>query len=355
MAAVKDTTKKRDDADTRSAPESSARSAASDYGVIPGLVWAFHIREDGSSEPLPSDQAISAARHGWHWLHLDLTDARVRSWLQRINMPAKAVELLVNEDNHQQLHTDGACTYGEIADLSRDLGMSADEFAHLHFVMNEHLLLTGRYRPLNAVDKVREHIQLGQIRLPTVAALLEHIIDHVADTVERLGDNLGDELDKIEDGLIRGEKIEGRQALANARRTSVKLHRQLAGLRSVLTRLERDDAPDMKPALLLATNKLAQRLDALDHDFIEIRDRSGLLQEEIGAATAEKTQRSLSMLTVFSMLLLPPTFVSGFFGMNTKGLLFEDNPNGTYWAIGLILLSVALVILFMKRIGVLKL
>jgi zinc transporter len=327
---------------------------ASEYGVIPGLVWAFHIHADGSSEPLAIDQPIEARHDGWLWLHINLVDQRVGPWLTSIDLPPRAAALLTAHDNHQQLHAQDSCIYGVISDLSREVGATGDEFAHLHFAMTERLLISGRYRPLNAVEQVRQMIEQGQARVTGAAALLELIVDHVADAVDRLADKLAEELDGIEDRLIRGQAADGRQSLANARRTSVKLHRQLAGLRSLFHRLERDGAPHLQQALALAAKKLAQRLDALDHDIVEIRDRARLLQEEMSALTAEESQRSLSFLTVITTIFLPPTLVTGFFGMNTKNLFFSEDPDGTLWALGFVLLSAALVIALMKRIGALK-
>ena len=332
----------------------SRPSPASSYGVIPGLVWAFHVHADGSSEPLAVDQPIEAPHDGWLWLHINLVDQRVGRWLTSIGLPPRAAALFIVHDNHQQLLAQDACIYGVISDLSREFDTTGNEFAHLHFAMTDRLLISGRYRPLNAVERVRELVEQGQTRLAGAATLLEMIVDHVADAVGRLADNLAEELDAIEDRLIRGQASEGRQSLANARRTSVKLHRQLAGLRSLFHRLEREGAPHLNPALALAANKLAQRLDALDHDIVETRDRARLLQEEMTAMTAEEAQRSLSFLTVITTVFLPPTLVTGFFGMNTKNLLFGEDPDGTLWASCFIVASAALVILLMKRVGALK-
>jgi zinc transporter len=116
------------------------------------------------------------------------------------------------------------------------------------------------------------------------------------------------------------------------RRTGVKLHRQLAGLRTLFHRLEREGTDSMKPTLRLAVSKLSQRLDALDHDIVEIRDRARLLQEEISAATAAQSNRALNILTIIATVILPPTLVTGVFGMNTKGLPLTENSDGFFWA-----------------------
>src|ERR1700716_3138106 len=48
---------------------------------IPGLVWAFRIHSDGSSEPQAIDRPIALAHDGLLWLHFNLADARALQWL----------------------------------------------------------------------------------------------------------------------------------------------------------------------------------------------------------------------------------------------------------------------------------
>ena len=50
-------------------------------------------------------------------------------------------------------------------------------------------------------------------------------------------------------------------------------------------------------------------------------------------------------------LLLPPTLVTGIFGMNTKGLPLTENESGFLWAALLLVLSSVAAFLIMKRIG----
>jgi zinc transporter len=40
------------------------------FGVVPGIIWAFRIHEDGTAEALPVDKPIENRHDGWLWLHL---------------------------------------------------------------------------------------------------------------------------------------------------------------------------------------------------------------------------------------------------------------------------------------------
>src|SRR5262249_40123887 len=131
-------------------------------------------------------------------------------------------------------------------------------------------------------------------------------------------------------------------------------HGKLAGWRTFFHRLEQDDTDDLSPPLRLAAGKIAQRLDALDHDIVELRHRAHLLQDEIAAATAEATNRNLHALAVLTALFLPPTLVTGVFGMNTKGLPFSEMETAFLWAAALMVGSAGAVYWVMRRLGVFR-
>jgi zinc transporter len=300
---------------------------------IPGLVWAFRIHSDGSSEPLPIDKPIAPAHDGLLWLHFNLADARALHWLASADLQASAQARALL--------------------LSKDIGEATEETGYLRFVMTERLLVSGRHHALCAVDATRRALEDGH-RIESVAALLETIVENVADTMDRIAERIARSLDEFEEQVLSDDAVDLRQGLGRLRRTCVRLHRQLSGLRIVFHRLEQRNVNDLKPALQLRAGKLAQRLDGLDHTVVEMRERSRLLQEELHLKIEQQGNNSLRVLSVLTAILMPPTLVTGIFGMNTKGLPFTDLDTAFLWASLLMLLSSFAAYLIMKRIGIIR-
>jgi zinc transporter len=332
----------------------AVRSPAS-QGPVPGLVWAFRIHSDGSAEALSIDAPIPFGHDGLLWLHLNLTDARALQWLASagLEVPVPALDLLLSKDNYQQLHTTEDCVFGVISDLMRDIGEATEETGYLRFIMTERILLSGRHHALCAVDATRRALERGH-RIESVAGLLETIVEHVADTMDRVSDRIAQSLDEIEEQVLSTGAVDLRQKLGRLRRTCVRLHRQLSGLRIVFHRLEQKNLASLKPALQLRAGKLVQRLDDLDHAVVEMRERSRLLQEELHLKIEEQGNDNIRVLSVLTAVLLPPTLVTGVFGMNTKGLPFTDLDTAFLWASVLMLLSSLAAYLIMKRIGIIR-
>src|SRR5262249_53902290 len=106
-------------------------------------------------------------------------------------------------------------------------------------------------------------------------------------------------------------------------------------------RIEIDLASKIGPHLAAVAKRLGQRLDGLDHDVVALRERAHTLQEEMTLMVAEATNRHLHLLAVVTTLFLPPTLLTGVFGMNVKGLPLTEDDTGFLWAIGLLILASA--------------
>lgn len=324
--------------------------------TIPGLVWAFRIAPDGVPRALSVDDAIDLSpSDGLLWLHFNLADARSLKWLEQahLKITRQALALLISKDSHQQIHSDDDHVFGVLSDLLRDIDAATQETGYLRFVMTEPILISGRHHALCAVDATRRALENGH-RIHSAASLLEAIVENVASAMEGIADRTAVALDDIEDVIPADGSKDSMQRLGQIRRTCVRIHRQLSGLRIVFHRLEHQGVNHSKPALQLRAAKLAQRLDGLDHRIVEMRERSRLLQEELHLLIEEKSNDSLRVLSVLTALLLPPTLVTGIFGMNTKGLPLTDIELGFAWAGLLIVASSISAYLVMRRIGLVR-
>jgi zinc transporter len=322
--------------------------------ILPGLVFALRFQADGTVEELAVDQPIAHRAEGWLWLHFNLADGRACQFLRSTRyFPMPVRELLVSADEHQQLQANEDCLYGIVADLVCGLHGATEEIGFFHFAMTETLLVSGRRHMLSAVEATRKELRKGR-KIPTPAGLLDALLEHVADAVDRHAEDLAGKLDHIEERILADDMSEGRQLLGRIRRITVRLHRQLSILRSLMQRFELDRGHVCKLALRPATARLSQRLDWLDTEIVALRDRAHLLQEEVAIKTAEQTNRNLHVLAVVTTLLLPATLITGLFGMNVGGLPLVQNAHGFFWSVVLLAGVSGIVFWLLRRSGILR-
>jgi zinc transporter len=316
-----------------------------------GIVWAFRFSPDGVAAPIPNDDinaALADPGPGWIWVHLALADMRCRNWVgQHAPVSELAREVLTGPDTHLRLESLGNELTGVVPDLQQELTRASDDLVRLRFVMTGRMVITARQRPVHSVENTRRAIESGQ-RFPNPASFLDAVIDQFADAIARMADGLGNELDKFEDHVLDEEPTDDRHRIGRVRLQAVRVHRQLAQMRAMFHRLEprlvRDHAD-----VAIVVDALAQKLDAIDSEVASLHERARLLLDELAAKMTEVTNKRLYTLSILTACLLPPTLVTGFFGMNTEDLPFQHAHGGTWLALAVALISVIVSLWALRR------
>ncbi|HEY1474697.1 MAG TPA: CorA family divalent cation transporter [Pseudolabrys sp.] len=309
-----------------------------------GIVWIYHFQPDGTAELIANEAVEQALADpvGWTWVHLSLADTRCRAWIaQNARLSELARETLLGPEEHLRLDVLGQEIVGVVPDLQQEISQATDAIVRLRFVMTERMLISARRTPVHSVEINRRAIEAGK-RFPSAVSLLDAVIDHFADAVGHMAERLGNELDGIEDLVMHSDEVsDQRPRIGRIRLQAVRVHRQLALLRAMFHRLEPRIA-SQHPAVAQAMRTLAQKLDAIDHEVGSLQERSRLLLEELAAKMTEITNHRLFTLSILTACLLPPTLVTGFFGMNTKDLLWQNTEGGTWMALALAVAASAL-------------
>ena len=309
-------------------------AAASDRAF--GIVWAYRFHEDGSAEPIPDAEldAALAAHRGWIWVHLALADVRTHEWVSgHAPISAHAREVLLGRDEHQRLDIVGDEIVGILVDMQMEFGRETQETSRLRFVITDRLLISVRRRPLRSVELTRQALDEGR-KFPAAVSVLDTVIDHFADAIAKWAERMGDELDLVEDRVLQESVRDERQRLGQVRRQIVPIHRQLAQLKALFHRLDLRCA-ERQPSLSTTVRAVVQKLDSLDHEVASMQERARFLHDEIAAKMTAETNRRLFTLSVITGGLLPPTLVTGFFGMNTKDLPLQQTDDGTWFALAI--------------------
>ncbi|MDO8876881.1 MAG: CorA family divalent cation transporter [Pseudolabrys sp.] len=300
-----------------------------------GIVWAYRFDADGSATPIPQagvDAALASGGGAWVWVHLALADVRCRGWIaQHAPLSDMAREVLAGPDKHLRLDILGQEIVGVVPDLHQGLAKESDDLVRLRFVMTERLLITARQRPVHSVESNRRALESGK-RFPTAVSFLDAIIDHFADAIGRMAARLGNELDSVEENVMQDEPADEQRRIGKVRMQAVRVHRQLAQLKTMFARLEPRLATHNRD-VAEAIGALARKLDAVDHEIGSVYERARLLLDEATAKASALTNKRLFTLSILTACLLPPTLVTGFFGMNTKDLPLQNTDGGSWLAL----------------------
>lgn len=321
--------------------------------ILPGLVFGYRFGADGPL-PLAAPADVAPSESAWLWLHVNIADMRCRPWLAGAGiLPAQGFEHVFGKGDALALSTAGDAATGLFFDLTHELAASDEDFGPLRFALSGRVLVTGRRTPLHSVEILRDQVRHGR-SFATPADLLIAAAEQIAMTFDAKVDRLSGEVDHVEDMLLKDRLHDDRQALGTARLTSVRIHRRINGMRAVFRRLDREAEGPVAAALAAGAARLILRFDDIDQSVIELRDRSRLLQDELGVRLAEQTNRQLRILSVLTALFLPPTLITGLFGMNVTALPFSGEGAGFWWVTAIIAIVCGGTLWALARAGVLK-
>lgn len=321
---------------------------------LSGIVWAYRFDAAGQATRLAPEAATDwqVPAGQFIWLHLDLVDRLARDWLSgTARLDSSARDSLLAGDEQPRLEHEGQRVWGVLPDNIQDIDDDTLRTAPLRFAFSEGYFVSGRRRPVRAAATMRTRIDAGQ-RVEGPIALFEAMIEHVLRGVALTLKELRAQADIIEDRVLEERLTNEARTLGPLRRTAVRLHRQLGGFLTILSELsgEQEDEP-VPEAAREAAERLLQRIAGLNLEIQEVQDRARLLQDEVAAKLANETNRHLYALSIVTALLLPPTLVTGFFGMNTGGLPFVGAEHGWIGALVLGGISSLATFLLLRRLG----
>ena len=294
-----------------------------------GLIWGFDFAH-GAAQPLFVIAPPEAGAEGLRWLHLNLADVRVQRWIGACTaLPAAVSDGLLDPHARPHAMLDGEVALLVLPDIERDFDEGEPRLGLMRVALAPGLIITARAHPLRSADVMRERIQAGAAP-DTPAAGLELLLAAMAETVRRVVGETEATVQRIEDQLLDSGRTPDARAFVTLRGLMVRTHRLLTGARATLRDVSDDHA--LPPDHQAVVDKASRRLASLDGELLTVQSQLRLLREEIDLQATQRTNQNLYILSILSALMLPATLVTGYFGMNTGGLPWQQHPVGTTFA-----------------------
>jgi magnesium transporter len=243
-------------------------------------------------------------------------------------------------------------------------GRGVDEpLSPIGFVLSSNVLVTIRYTQLRSFDTVAAKFSNSDARPSSVevfAALVEEMVDFNADWLQ----DIAAELDAVSRSVFvnsctrRRHQTRSNDAL---RRTLIEVGNageRLSRIRGSLLGLQRIVPFVAKPERDWIPGETRTRLNGAQTDLLSLTDYETHLSDKVqflldavlGFITTKQND-IFTVLTIVSVVGIPPTLVAGIYGMNFKNMPELQWAWGYQFGLTLIVLSTVLPILWFKWRG----
>ncbi|MGI9070149.1 MAG: magnesium/cobalt transporter CorA [Bryobacteraceae bacterium] len=175
------------------------------------------------------------------------------------------------------------------------------------------------------------------------------IYDGVIDSYLPTIDRIDDVIDELEEQVLQNPTPHVLSRIFHTKGTLIDLRRVLVNTRDVTAHMYRTEhnliQADVIPFLRDVYDHVARNLDLVETQ----RDLLTGTMDVYLSSVANRTNEVMKVLTVLGTIALPALVVSGFYGMNTKGLPFADSPHATAIAAGLMVATTVLLLVLLRR------
>src|SRR5687767_1059490 len=206
----------------------------------------------------------------------------------------------------------------------------ADDDTHdpapLRILMGDGWVITRHEVPMPSLDEHRARItdqrEVGQL---TPLEFLVSLLDWHVDSFFRAAEELEAEVDDLDDAALRRDD-DLLQDLVAMRRRIAKVRRIVSVHREVFAELMRPGfLTGLEEGEVSALRHLTDRLERAGEGVAHVREMLIGTFDVHMTRTAQRTNDTMKILTLASVILLPSVVVAGVMGMNFKVPMFENS------------------------------
>ena len=304
---------------------------------------------DGPVRRLAIDEAAAYAGPGYLWVHLDGRDEQDLTLLKaHSDIPDVAAGALAATETRPRCDR---IEEGAILNL-RGLGeidpSDSDRLVSIRLWVLGTKAFTVSRRPLSATPEVVRLMEAGAIH--DSGDLVAGFARAISTQLDPEVAGLGDTLDDVESDLEPKQLYRLRRTITAVRSEAIGYRRFVAPDRDALRTLARLDfdwlADDDRLQIVEAADRFARMAEELE----AVRERAGLLHEQITDLRAEQVDQRALYISVVAFIFLPLTFITGLLGMNVAGIPYADE-RWAFWGIVAFCVAVgaAVLIWFARR------
>lgn len=230
------------------------------------------------------------------------------------------LEDILNTDQRPKFEDYGNYIYIVIKMLDYDIRKGEIETEQLSLILGPNYLISLQERAGDFFDPLRERIRksLGRIRKSGADYLAYTILDIIVDHYFVVLENLGEKIEQLEEIVVTDPREKTARAVHAVRREMIFVRKSVWPLRDVVTGLQRSESTLNHESTAAYFRDLHDHIMQVTESVDTFRDLLNGMLDSYYSTITTRTNSVVKVLTLFSAIFMPLTFITGIFGMNFR-------------------------------------
>jgi magnesium transporter len=326
---------------------------------MPSLPRIRRTRPRGYAEavaPRPEPRVAEVSAQGLTWIHLDppIDPETVNRLREHFGWHPLDVEDVLSKRQRPKIddYVDEGYLFGVLHFPAYDKNVQRLNAAELDFFLGPDYLVTIANVELLPVTRLFNRVQedeqfRNQLFEKGSGRLLYEVLDDLFDYCFPILDKIAYKLDSIEDDIEDRRSEEIVTDISKVKQEIISYRKIIKPQRPALRLLERHIERFLPENLELYFDDLVDASERIWDLLDNYKEVVEALEDTNESVISHRQNDILRILTIFSVILLPLTLISGIFGMNV--LFPGEHTHAAFWAIaGLMIATIAGMIGFFK-------
>jgi magnesium transporter len=292
---------------------------------------------------------------GLTWIHLEApTHDEAQQLAQRFGWHPLDIEDVLSKRQRPKVddYPDEQYLFGVLHFPVYDKAIGRLNAGELDFFLGQDYLVTLPAVVLDPVSRLFRRCESDQAFREQLFSkgsgrLLYEVLDDLFDYCFPILDKIGHKLDSLEDDVFEGRSEEVVRDISNVKQEIISYRKIIKPERSTLRVLERNTERFLPEALELYYDDIVDAAERIWDILDNYKEVVEALEDTNESVLAHKQNDVLRVLTVFSVILLPLTLISGIFGMNVHFPGFGTAE--AFWSIvGLMVVTIVGLVAFFR-------
>jgi len=288
------------------------------------------------------------------WINIDgLHDIELVQQIgQTFNLHPLLLEDILNTTQRPKFEEFTNCLFVVVKMLWLTKDSDSLENEHTSFVIGDNFLISFQEGlPGDVFNPIRERLQRASTKLRNrkadylAYALLDVIIDNYIIIIERFGERI----EMLEDRLNKDPNEDLLQEINNYKTEINFLRKTIRPVRELAVSFEKSDSEiiddQSRPYIKSLVDHVAHSAEAIETYQIMLNDQMNVYQTK----QSNKLNEILRILTVFSVIFIPLTFIAGVYGTNFEHFPELEFRYGYFVFWGVLIFTAIIMVAYFKR------